>query len=148
MTNNELFLSLLEIMKTGKAVNLKIAGWSMSPMLLPERDSLVLASTREKLKRGDVVLYQRDCGKYIVHRIYKINQERFFMIGDGETKIEGPLKRDQIFASAIGAYRKDRYLDFNSFRWKAFTQVWLLVRPFRSVIRRCVTGAYRFVRHF
>lgn len=133
-------------MDTGKAVNLTIAGWSMSPLLFPGRDSFILARTKKKLKRGDIVLYRRDSGKYIVHRIYKIKQGNFFMIGDGETKVEGPLRRDQILALAIGVYRKGRYLGFNTIRWKAFSQIWLLVRPFRPFIRRCVTWVYRTLR--
>ncbi|MCL2252974.1 MAG: S24/S26 family peptidase [Lachnospiraceae bacterium] len=148
MTNEELFPSLLKIIESGKAVNLKINGWSMSPLLYPERDSIILAKTKGQLKRGDVVLYRRDNGKYIVHRIYKIKRKTFFTIGDAETAIEGPLNRNQILASAIGAYRKKRYFDFGSFKWKAFSYIWLLVRPFRPCIWRIVAKFYRLLANF
>ena len=48
------------------------------------------------LKRGDVILYRRDKSILVLHRIWKITNNSFYMVGDNQTEIEGPLRADQV----------------------------------------------------
>ena len=53
-----------------------------------------------------MVFYQRQNGQYVMHRIYKVKNENYYMAGDAQREIEGPLQKDQIFALITKVQRK------------------------------------------
>ena len=57
----------LQLEKGGRS-SLLVTGISMYPILRHRRDTVELVKP-ERLRRGDLVLYQRDSGQYILHRI-------------------------------------------------------------------------------
>ena len=61
---------LLPLLEETDAIPLVISGGSMSPFLAHGRDTGCLSKVDRPLKRGDMILYQRDSGKYILHRIW------------------------------------------------------------------------------
>ena len=54
------------------ALPLVISGNSMLPFLVHGRDTVYLSKLKRPVKKGDVLLYRRDSGAYILHRVYKI----------------------------------------------------------------------------
>ena len=56
-------------MENGGSAVLPITGTSMMPMLRNGIDSVVIIPVSRPLKKGDIPLYKRDNGKYVVHRI-------------------------------------------------------------------------------
>lgn len=124
---------LREIAEEGKVVSMRIAGSSMSPFLCHNRDYIYFTKPDRELRRGDMVFYQRDTGQYVMHRIYKVGPEGYYMVGDAQTEIEGPLRREQIFARIIKVKRKGRILEPGSFWWEFFEHVWIRIIPFRHI---------------
>lgn len=124
---------LREIAESGKVVSLRIAGSSMSPFLAHGRDYIYFTKPDRELRVGDMVFYQRRNGQYVMHRIYKVKAEGYYIVGDAQTEIEGPVARDQIFAFITKVKRKDRILQPGDFWWEFFEHVWirmiLLRRP-------------------
>lgn len=126
-----------ELIESGKEVSLTITGNSMSPFLAHGRDQVLLSKSPEKLKKGDMVFYQRDNGAYVLHRICKVKkQEQYYLIGDGQIQIEGPLRRNQIFGIVTAVQRKGRWLRPGSFWWSFYQYIWLNLIPLRPVIRK------------
>ena len=62
-------------------------GDSMSP-LIRENDLLVIEPVKEPLEVGDIPLYKRDSGQYVLHRIVKIKNGKYTMKGDNRDFIE------------------------------------------------------------
>ena len=60
------------------------------------------------------------------------------MVGDAQWIIEGPLKREQIFAIVTRVQRKGKMLTPGSFWWEFFEHVWIRMVP----IRRVAQGIY------
>lgn len=58
---------------------LVISGNSMSPFLVHGRDTIYLSRLDRPVKKGDVLLYKRDSGAYILHRVYKVEENGFTM---------------------------------------------------------------------
>lgn len=127
---------LRELAEEGKVVSMQIAGSSMSPFLCHRRDYIYFTKPDRELRRGDMVFYQRDSGQYVMHRIYKVHPEGYYMVGDAQTKIEGPLRREQIFARIIRVKRKDRVLEPGDFWWEFFEHVWIRLIPLRCVLQK------------
>ena len=65
------------LLKAGVCIQIHPQGYSMYPFIDPRRDEVVLAGIEDgsALRRGDVVLYRRENGMLVLHRIYKIGQD-------------------------------------------------------------------------
>ena len=124
------------LIEEGHEVNMVIAGSSMAPFLCNERDCVYLKAPDGKLKVGDIVFFQRPGGQYILHRICRIKKDGYYIVGDAQTQIEGPVSREQIFAVATAAKRKGKMIGHGDFWWDFFEKVWPRVIPLRPAIRR------------
>ena len=133
---NEYVSALRELAEEGRVVSMLIAGSSMSPFLCHNRDYIYFTRPDRELRRGDMVFYQRDTGQYVMHRIYKKKTDGYYMVGDAQTQIEGPLRRDQIFARIIKVKRKGKILRPGNFWWEFFEHVWIRIIPLRKVVEK------------
>ena len=133
---NEYVSVLRELAEEGRVVSMLIAGSSMSPFLCHNRDYIYFTKPDRELRRGDMVFYQRDTGQYVMHRIYKRKKDGYYMVGDAQTQIEGPLRKNQIFARIIKVKRKGRIIEPGNFWWEFFEHVWIRIIPLRKVIEK------------
>lgn len=133
---NEYVSVLRELAEEGRVVSMLIAGSSMSPFLSHNRDYIYFTRPDRELRRGDMVFYQRDTGQYVMHRIYKKKTDGYYMVGDAQTQIEGPLRRDQIFALIIKVKRKGKIIRPGNFWWEFFEHVWIRIIPLRKVVEK------------
>lgn len=135
------------LLAEGNCVQIKPRGYSMYPLLVPGRDEVVLAPNMYyELKRGDVVLYRRESGMLVLHRICKRKGNAFYMVGDNQREIEGPLYAEQIKGVMVGVVRKGKSFSVNNPVYRVLSQIWLLMRPIRPVVAKTVAGVKRRVR--
>ena len=127
---------LRELIEEGHQVSLLISGSSMSPFLIHHRDTIYFKKPDRELRVGDMVFYRRGNGKYVMHRIRRIRPEGFYMIGDAQWEIEGPLQREQIFGLITAVERKGKLIQPGDFWWEFFAKVWLRIIPLRRLIQR------------
>lgn len=114
-------------------------GFSMYPFFVGGRDDVYVAPPHFPLKRGEIALYLRDNGTYVIHRVYKVERigkdYQYYMLGDQQTWIEGPLKQSQIHAVAVQIIRKGTPIDCGKNRtYRLLSKLWMLVRPLRPYI--------------
>ena len=132
----EFIAVLRELIEEGHQVSLLISGSSMSPFLIHHRDTIYFKKPDRELRVGDMVFYRRGNGKYVMHRIRRIRPEGFYMIGDAQWEIEGPLQREQIFGLITAVERKGKLIQPGDFWWEFFAKVWLRIIPLRRLIQR------------
>lgn len=85
-------------------IKIKPKGYSMYPLFVPGRDYAVITHIEpDKLKKGDVVLYRRhdNTGILVLHRICRIDKNGFYMVGDNQSEIEGPLEKNVFMESLL-----------------------------------------------
>ncbi len=123
--------ALLPLLAEGKAVKIKPTGWSMVPFITGDRDMVEIKAADSNLKRGDIVLYRRSNGRYVLHRVYKVRGDEYYLLGDSQNWIEGPIKRDQIIAQSRYYYKKGKRKDNDSLSMRIKYTVWFWIRPFR-----------------
>lgn len=129
------YISMLRsLVEEGKQVSLIISGSSMSPFLIHARDAICFAKPDRELQKGDMVFFQRNDGNFVMHRIYKIKDGAYYIIGDAQTTIEGPIRREQIFALIKKVRRKGRWIAPGDFWWEFFAHIWLNIIPLRRII--------------
>lgn len=110
-----------------------IVGISMYPLLRQRKDSVHIVKIDSPLKKNDVILYQRDSGQYVLHRIIKIKNSNYIICGDNQWKKEYGITDDHIIGIMIGYYRKEKYHSVNSFGFKVYTLIVRLTRPLRRL---------------
>ena len=131
------YVSILKgLAEDGHEVSMTIVGSSMSPFMIQGRDKIFFSKPDGALKRGDMVFYQRANGQFVMHRIIRVKDGGFYMVGDAQTEIEGPILREQIFAKITTVERKGKTLTEKDFWWRFFEGPWLCLLPLRNVISR------------
>lgn len=133
---NEYMSMLRQLVEEGHEVSLPIAGSSMAPFLVHQRDTIYFKKPDRELKPGDMVFYQRANGQFVMHRIHAIRSGGYYMVGDNQQEIEGPLLREQIFALVTGATRKGKQIGPGDFWWGFFEHIWPRMLPLRRTIMR------------
>ena len=122
-----------------KELPLTITGNSMSPFLIHGRDTVYLSRLTRHARRGDVLLYRRDNGAYVLHRVYAVTPETYTMVGDAQTELESGIRPDQVVAVMTRATRKDKELRPGDFWWDFFETTWLRFLPMRRPIHKLYT---------
>jgi hypothetical protein len=123
---------LLELLEETDAVPLLISGNSMSPFLIHSRDTVYLSKITTPPQRGDMILYRRSTGQYVLHRVYAAG-DTFTMVGDAQTLLEKGIRPEQMLARVSAVCRKGKLLRKGDFWWNFFETAWLRMlsaRPF------------------
>ena len=137
---------LLGLLDSAEYVPLSISGSSMNPFLVHSRDTVYLSKVTRPLKKGDMILYRRDSGDYVLHRIYRVEESGCWLVGDAQTVLEKGIRPDQILALVTAVRRKGKLLQPGSFWWDFFEKVWIRMIPLRPgavAVYAAVTGVRR-----
>ena len=130
----ELIPQLLELLDETDTVPLLISGNSMSPFLIHGRDTVFLSKIITPPQRGDMILYRRDNGKFVLHRVYEAGKT-FTMVGDAQTLLEKGIRPEQMLAKVTAVTRKGKLLKKGSFWWDFFEKTWIRMVSMRPAAR-------------
>ena len=136
---------ILERLEAGQTVQFSPMGVSMLPMLRQGIDSVVLSPVPEKLKKYDLPLYQRDDGKFILHRIVQAG-DTYTCMGDNQFQPEPGLRHDQMIALVTAFYRGERQIRCNSPLYQLYCRIWHYSRPVRRFWRRGIGWLRRHLK--
>lgn len=141
----ELMPIFREQLASGHSVRFSPKGVSMLPMLRQGIDTVVLSPLPEKLKKYDIPLYQRDNGKYVLHRIVKVGQT-YTCIGDNQYKKEPGLRRNQMIAVVTAFSRGDRTIPVTAPGYRLYCRLWHYSRPVRHFLSRVKNRIRRMLK--
>ena len=120
-------------------------GDSMQPMLHQRREQLLIEKIKNPLKKGDVVLYKRSSGQYVLHRIVKKKKECYIIRGDNRY-INEKVYSNQIIGILNGFYRGEKYIDCQKNKLYYFYKVrWRLLYPFRFLFKTVIYGVKKIL---
>lgn len=142
---DELVPIFREQLAMGHNVHFAPKGVSMLPMLRQGRDSVVLSPLPERLKKYDLPLYQRDGGKYILHRVIKVG-ETYTCVGDNQFALEKGVRHDQMIGIVTAFYRGKRMISVKSPVYQLYCRVWHYSRPVRHFWRRGIGWLRRHLK--
>lgn len=128
--------ALRELVEEGKEVSMLIAGSSMAPFLVHRRDYIYFKKPERNLRKGDMVFFERDSGQYVMHRIWKVKPDGYYIVGDAQNEIEGPVREEQIFAIITKVRRKNQWIAPGDFWWEFFEHIWIRMIPVRRIVMK------------
>ncbi|MCX7714371.1 MAG: S24/S26 family peptidase [Clostridia bacterium] len=136
----ELSPIILEAVQKGRSVRMRVVGNSMYPMLRSGIDSVVLVRA-DSCKRGDIPLYRRENGSFVLHRVISVSGGAYTMCGDNQTTKEFPVYESQIYGKVKGFYRGGRYISCKNPLYRAYSFVWTVFFRFRPVFAKLIKAA-------
>ncbi|MBQ3000265.1 MAG: S24/S26 family peptidase [Oscillospiraceae bacterium] len=121
----------LQLAQRGSA-SLVVTGNSMWPLFRHMRDQVML-SPPVTCGKGDIVLYQRSNGQYVLHRIVKKEIETSICCGDNQWEKE-TIQNGWILAVVTDFYRKGKLYSVTSKGYRLYKWVWMGLFPVRRGI--------------
>lgn len=142
---DELMPLIRERLASGQSIRFLPRGISMLPMLRQGIDSVTLSPLPEKLKKYDLPLYQRDNGKYVLHRVTAVG-ETYTCMGDNQFAPETGLRQDQMIALVTAFTRGEKEYRVTDFSYRLYCRVWHYSRPVRHFWRRGIGWLKRKIK--
>ena len=113
----------------------------MYPMFVPGRDAAVIKKADvKKIRRADVVLYRRKGSILVLHRVVKCRDGQFYMVGDNQMEIEGPVQEDQIRGILTAFVRNGHRISVKNPVYMVLARIWLGLRPVRCIFWKMMAG--------
>lgn len=116
-----------QTLSVGGEVYMTIRGNSMSPFLYDGRDQAVFAPLPpRRIRRGDIVFYQRRGGQYVMHRVYAVDGEGVMtLLGDAQWTLEPGIRPEQLCAFVPRVVRKGREISCERGLWHRLMTLYL-----------------------
>lgn len=147
VTLNDLMPLISEKLDMGGTVRLPSTGMSMAPLFRHMRDEVVLEAAEGKPSRKyDMILYRRDNGQYVLHRIVGHDEGGYILRGDAQYVSESPVRPDQVIARVIRYKRNGREHTCGHAGYRLYVVLWVKSFPVRRVcaaVKRRLGGLYR-----
>ena len=140
--------SIKEILDTyGKYTGLTM-GTSMEPLIHEQQDNIIVVKNKGRLKKYDVAVYVTPQGKYIMHRVVKVCDDHYVIVGDNLLKKEY-VTDDMICCVLVGFYKKSKkYIDCTSSKkYMIYSKIWVALLPIRPAILLFPRGVNWIKRH-
>ncbi len=146
----EIFPVVQEILQNENSrVSIIVTGSSMHPFLREGIDSVDLMKPDfDRLKKLDIVLIKRNNGVYVLHRVCRKVSDRFYMVGDNQVYVEGPLYPEQLIAVVSSVKKNGRSIPSRSYRLMIPAGIWMFLLPVRRFIFKAYSIAGQILRRF
>lgn len=132
----EELVKLLRVqLNNGGRADLVVTGVSMFPMLYNRRDRVSLIPAPELCRKSDIILYQRDNGRYILHRIVRVKDGGYICCGDNQAEAE-QVNHSQVIAVVDGFTRNGKTYTLDHWGYRAYLAFWVGLFPVRQVYIR------------
>ena len=99
-------------------------GSSMKPLIRPAKDLIVVERLRRPPKKYDVLLFQRDCGDYVLHRLLQIRKDGYVLCGDNQWFRECGIREDQVLGVLTAVIRGGREIRMDSPGARLYAHLW------------------------
>lgn len=107
-----------EAFSKNKEFIMPVKGTSMLPFI-KEEDKVVI-NKPTSLKKDDIILYRRNEKTFVLHRIYKIKNNCFYMLGDNQFKVEYPIYENQILAKVTYIIKNEKRKPLKGIKYKMY----------------------------
>ncbi len=154
MNNNEFYLAdaievIEEVLASGGEFRIYPRGTSMLPLIVQNRDSVVLKrKTDGGLKKNDIAFYRRKNGQFVLHRVMKVSKDgTYVMCGDNQTYLEKGIEKEQIIAYVSRIYRKEKAVKMSGVSYSLYVFLWSSM-PMRKICRFAKRAVSKAIKIF
>ena len=113
-------------------VEIKLAGASMEPLIRMNRDTVEIIPLCREPKEGDIVLFERQDGAYVVHRVYRVDAERIVTLGDHCENPDPPVPKEKVLGLVSRIRRGKKVIEADSERQRRHGRIGMKLLPLRK----------------
>lgn len=130
--------------ESGHPCALVVTGHSMRPLLRNLKDQVILVSPEQrKPEQGEIVLFVRDGGACVLHRIIGVRRDGSFLInGDAQLWTE-VIRCDQVRAVVSAVKRGKRYISCDGKLYRRYVKFWTGAMFLRRIVFTADLFAYK-----
>ena len=116
----------------------KNVGVSMLPLLKQGRDSFTVREVKDgqSCNRWDVVLYRRKNGQYVLHRIIRVHEESYDILGDNCIGIEYQVPKDCVIGVMTDYTHRGRAHSTGDFAYRIYLNLWCKPYKLRILLKK------------
>jgi len=134
---SELSPVMTEVIDSGGEVTFTPSGISMLPMLHDRTDKVILTKAEFPLKKYDLPLYCRDDGRFILHRVVKVNSDgTYVMCGDNQWIKEYGIQDRHIIGIVKAFERNGKKHKCTETSYMLYCKCWDKIYPLRKFYKR------------
>lgn len=139
ISTKDLFPIIREYLSFGRKVKFTVKGNSMLPWIVSNRDQVIITNTTgKKLNPGDIILFQNQAGRYLLHRIIRKELNGYRTMGDSCYFEDDRIYPEDIIGVVETIYRKNKEINCKSVFWITVFSIWCNLLP----IRKQLLGIY------
>lgn len=120
---------------SGRPVVTMTSGDSMEPLLYHRSTRVVIWKAKGPLKKGDLPVYRRPSGQFVMHRIIRVDDSYYYTRGDNRIGLE-PVPKDWVLGIVTEIYRKGRHIYVTDWQYRLYVKVWGFIYPVRYLLHR------------
>ena len=129
------YSSYAKELRSGRPVIAQTVGDSMQPLLYQGETQVVLLPLFRPLRRGDLPLYQRPSGQYVLHRIVRVRDGVYYTRGDNRYDLER-VEPDWMLGVVTEVVRGGKTIRVTDIGYQCYVNFWLLSYPLRHTLDR------------
>ena len=131
----EEFMPLIkDAFSQGQTITIPVTGNSMLPLLRP-KDAVTLAlPTMETIERGDILLYRRDDGHFVLHRVVELYTDTIDFCGDNQVVVEQDVPKSAVIAQVVSYEKEGQTVELSQIRKEGRKR--LQSRMFRAAVKQ------------
>ncbi len=108
-------------------------GVSMLPLLRQKRDLFTVTKRQGRCKKYDVALYRRADGAYVLHRVVKVCEDGYVILGDNCLNKEYGIKDEDILGVMTSFVRDGKEYSVDAGLYRVYVKVWYALYPIRRL---------------
>lgn len=114
------------------------SGRSMLPLIREGKDMVVLVRPTGPLKKYDVPLYKPTPfhGKYVLHRIIKVQNGQYVIRGDNCITTERGITDKDIVGVLSSVIRSGKEVKTSALGYRIYSRVWVFLFPVRLALAK------------
>lgn len=123
----------------------RVTGDSMRPLLRHLEDGVFIVPV-ERIKRGDIVLFDRRNGRYVLHRVIRVRGDYFSMCGDNQWRMDRKLPAAQVVGRVQWIQRGSKVIPADKWWMKAYAWLRSWIDPAKNLLYRMIHYVKRKLR--
>lgn len=132
MPLEDLWGLIADVFEKGGKFRLFPRGVSMLPLIREGKDEILLEAPKT-IKKWDILLYRREDGTFVLHRLISVAKDGLVLCGDNQAVLERGVPRVAILARVCGIFRDGEYLSVDSPQLRRYARRRVASRPIRHM---------------
>ena len=107
----------------------------MEPLLYHRSTRVVIRKAEGTLKKGDLPVYRRPSGQFVMHRIICADASHYYTRGDNRFGLE-QVPKAWVLGVVTEIYRKKRHIYVTDWRYRLYVRTWSFLYPIRYLLHK------------